>query len=165
MKKLLLFSALCLLILRDAKAQSYGGYAHLDGNSQVVATELTANTYGLLNTVSGVDLKATGQTTLYTVPSGKSAIITEIVGVISSANTVAVPPAARIGLASAYTEWMPITTFTGINATNQFFNLSSSGALLIHTLFTTGQVVKIDVTTGATATTLTGTFYVFGFLI
>ncbi len=163
MKKL--FLILALLFSGLAQAQTYGGYAHLGADGQVVTNELNTQTYGLLGKVTNVDLKATGQTTLYTVPAGKNAIITEIVVVLSNGNTITVPPIARIGLASAYTEWMPATTFTGLAATNQSFNLSSSAALLVHTLFTTGQVVKVDVTTGATATTMTASFYVFGFLI
>lgn len=123
------------------------------------------SSYALLSHVTGVDLATTGQTTLYTVPTGKTLIITEVILRVTAANAVIIVPSLRIGKASSYNEWLPITALTSLNATDKFLMLSSSAALLMHQSFAAGEVVKIDVTTGATATTLTAEVFTFGFLI
>lgn len=120
---------------------------------------------GVLATVLGINLKNTGQTTLYTVPSGKTLIITDILLIPTTANTITIPPIIRIGKASNYNEWAPLVTLTGLNAANQLFSLATAATGLIRQTFAAGEVVKLDVQTGATATSLTITTYLFGFLI
>lgn len=125
---------------------------------------LITNGLTLLGTVTGIDLKTTGQTTLYTVPAGKSCIVTDIILVVTAANTVLASTTVRVGKASSYNEWLPLTTLTGLNAANQFISLENSANLLIQNIFAAADVIKLDVQTGATATSLTVTAYPFGFL-
>lgn len=165
--KRLLASALLLFALSPlALAVAYSGYAHLDTAGQVPVVELGNvfnNVSNQLASVSGINLKTTGQTTLYTCPNGKTCVITDVLLLVTGANTIAVPPILRIGKASSYNEWLPLTTLTGLDTTNKFTSLAVSAALLMHQTFAGNDVVKVDVQTGATATTLTVTAYVFGF--
>lgn len=123
-----------------------------------------ANTIGELAIIPSINLKTTGQTTLITVPAGKTLDIVDIRLIVTAANTIAVAPALRVGKSPSYNEWAPITTLTGLNATNQVFSLATSAAGLIRSVFVAGETVKLDVTTGATATTLTATAVVFGYM-
>lgn len=118
----------------------------------------------LLSTVSGVDLKVTGPTSLYTVPTGKTLYVTEIIVDITAASGFAVAATARIGKSAAYTEWLAATALTGLNGVGKFLQLSKTALGLVHQTFTANEVLAVDLTVGATATTLTGRFYVFGFL-
>lgn len=123
------------------------------------------NSYGLLATITSINLKNTGQTTLYTVPTGKTLFLTEIVMSATAASTITIPPIIRVGKASSYNEWLPLTTLTGLDTTNKFTQLTVSSTLLMHQTFAAAEVVKLDVQTGSTATTLTATAYLFGFLV
>ena len=118
-----------------------------------------------LATVGGVDLKTVGQTTLYTVPSGKTLVIVEVIARLTAASGVTVAPVIRIGKAAAYNEWLGLTTLTGLDVAEEFIKLAESASALVYKTFAAGEVVKVDVQTGATATTMTATFYVFGYLV
>jgi len=121
--------------------------------------------YALLASVSGIDLKTAAQTTLYTVPTGKTCLITEVVLFATAATAVTSAPIIRIGKTAGFNEWLGLTTLTGLDTTNEFLSLSKSANLLIHQSFAAAEVIKIDVGTVATATTLTVKAFVFGFLV
>ena len=164
-KKIILSLLLILIFPLSAKSANKG-FAHLEAStSKLQASEVPLGFGQPLISVTGVDLKNTGQTTLYTVPSGKALIITDIIPVITAIDTVAVFPIIRIGKASSYNEWLSLTTIPSVTAAGQAFSLNTSGALAIRSIFTAGEVVSVDVQTAATATTLTATFHVFGYLI
>lgn len=124
--------------------------------------------YGI---VTGVDLKATGQTTLLSVPNtppvtGKKFFVKDVMVRISAADTVTVAPTIRIGKAAAYTEYFPATALTGLDAVGEYKWLSEYlGAADIHSAFDLGDTIKLDVTIGATATTLTAEIHLFGIFI
>lgn len=122
------------------------------------------NCVTVLNKVTGIDLKTTGQTTLFTVPSGLTLVITDVMMMITTVSVFATAAIIRIGKASAYNEWLPLTTLTGLNTVNQVVSLNSSAALAIRQTFAAGEVVKLDVQTGAGATTLTASAHVLGYL-
>lgn len=143
---------------------STSGNALLGPDGFVLPTQLPS-VGSLLSTITSVNLKNTGQTTLYTVPAGKTLILTDIIALATTASVVAVVPIIRIGKSASYNEWLPLTTLTGFDTTNKFTSLSVSAALLMHQTFAATEVVKVDVQTGATATTLTASFYCLGFLI
>lgn len=119
----------------------------------------------LLATITGINLKNTGQTTLITVPTGKTLIMTDVILVPTSVNTIAVAPIIRIGKSASYNEWAPLVTLTGLNASNQYLSVGTFVAGIIRSLFASTEVVKLDVQTGATATSLTCTAYIFGLFI
>lgn len=119
----------------------------------------------LLSTVSGIDLKTTGATNLYTVPTGKSVVITEIILRITAVNTFISGATISVGKSAAYNEWMAATAMGSLASIGQFRKLSHSAAGLIYQTFAAGEMAAINVTVAATATTLTATAEVYGFLI
>lgn len=121
--------------------------------------------------VTGVDLKATGQTTLFAVPNtpplaGYKFMVTNVLVRVNTADTVTGAPIIRIGKSAAYTEYLTTATLTGLDAVGeyQWLNVYLT-ATDIQTQFDLGDTIKLDVTTGATATTLTADFYLFGIFI
>lgn len=116
-----------------------------------------------LSGVTGVDLKTTGPTTLYTVPAGKTLVITGLIVRVASVNTFATPPTARVGKAAAYTEYMPATALAGLNTVGMYVDLAIFGSQF-HNKFNATDVVAVDITIGAGATTLTADFDVIGYL-
>lgn len=121
------------------------------------------NTGQRLSMIQGIDLKATGPTTLFTVPSGKKCLVEDVVLEVTAAATVTVVAVIRIGKASAYTEWLAATTLTGLDTVGEVMSLARTANLLVHQTFNSGDTIKLDVTVGATATSLTVSAHVFGY--
>lgn len=119
----------------------------------------------ILATVTGVNLKNTGQTLLYLAPLGHSVVITDIKVYATVATAVVVVPSVRVGKAPSYNEWCGITPLTGLNTAGDFVSLDRLASVQAQEAFLFIDQVLIDVTTGATATTLTGNIYVEGYLI
>lgn len=119
-----------------------------------------------LSRVTGVDMKSVGQTTLYTVPTGKSCVVTEIIAIPTVADAVSVNPEFGIGTSGgSYIDWDQYSAtidFADTAVATSLFLSKGTGAMAV---FSAGAEIKIDVTVGATATTSTSSFYVFGFLI
>lgn len=118
-----------------------------------------------LASVSGVDLKTVASTNLYTVPTGKSLVVTEVIIRITVSSGFAVAATVSVGKTAAFTEWLVATAMTGLSALGSFRKLSDSVAALVHGMFTAGEVLALNVTVGATATTLTATVDVYGYLV
>lgn len=172
---------------------AYSGYAHLDASTgKIVQSErdltgllLSSNNLSdvssvatsLLNlgilgtpivklgTVTGIDLKSTGATTLYTVPSGKTAYITEILIRITAVSAFISGATLGVGKTPSYNEWLAATAMGALSSTSQFRLLSHSAAGLIYQSFEATEVVAVNVTVGAVSTTLTAACDVFGYLI
>lgn len=119
----------------------------------------------LLKTTNDINLVNTGATTLYTVPSGKTLIITEIVIRITAVNTFLSGATVSVGKDASYNEWLTATAMGALSATNQFRMLSHSAAELLYQSFAAGEVVAINVTVGAAATSLVAACDVFGYLL
>lgn len=136
------------------------GNAHLDANTGTIpSVELLAP--NILNEVTGIDLKTTGPTTLYTVPEGKVVYLTDVILVITAADTFATPVTLRVGQDPAFTEWLAASALVGLDAVGDFISLGKIAAGLIHKVFTEGDI-ELDITVGAGATTLTATAYPIG---
>lgn len=118
-----------------------------------------------LATVTGVNGKTTGATNLYTVPTGKTLILLSVVPRVTAADTVTVPPIIQIGKTPAFTEWLATGTLTGATAVGKLFNLGNFVATTVASTFAAGEIVAVNFTTGATATTLTVAFDVIGYLV
>lgn len=129
-----------------------------DGEIQNGITKLT--------TVTGISLTATGATNLYTVPSGKTLVLTEIVVRITAVDTFTTGATLSVGKSASYNEWLVATAMGNtFNSTTQFRLLSHSAAGLIYQSFVAGEIIAINVTIGAVATTLTAACDVYGYLI
>jgi hypothetical protein len=119
---------------------------------------LRENAITLLGSVSGVDLNATGETTLYTCPTGKSCIITHI---------VMRSPSAGVTTASLSFGWN--TGDADDVVANAVVSLTGTGNYEVidaksdATVGAAGGTFKIDVNT-AEGGALTATFDVFGYL-
>ena len=118
----------------------------------------------LLSITNGIDLKATGQTALYTVPTGYNCIISDIFAIVTTASGIVAAPIFRIGKSPNYNEWLALTTFTGFSAINQAASLNTSANLAVRQYFVSGDVVKIDVQTAATATSMVASLHMLGYL-
>ena len=107
----------------------------------------------VLATVTGIDGLANAATTLYTVPSGRTAIITEIVIRCTAADSVGTPASVTVGTnATSYNDIKGSTTLTSLDATTKAFVISTAGAV-VH-IATASEVIKINVN-GGLGTTLT----------
>ncbi len=121
------------------------------------------NTDQRLALIKGVNILATGQTTLFSVPSGKNCVVTDVRMEVASANTVISVASVRVGKASNYNEWLPITSLVGLDVVGEFVSLSGAANLVVRQIFSGNDVVKLDVTTAAVATALTVNIHVFGY--
>lgn len=119
----------------------------------------------VLSSVDGIDFKTTGQTFLYTVPAGATIILYDVIIRMTSVSTVTVNPTIKVGLSPSYANWIGSTALPGSLFSNGYISLGGSTTTLSPQSFNAGQDIYIDITTGATATTLTGSVYCLGFFI
>lgn len=119
----------------------------------------------LLATVANVDLKSTGQTSLFVVPDSNYLFITDIIVALTDATLVTITPTIGVGKSAAYTEWQSGVQLVGLDTVGEWVSLADSSNLPIRQSFSSGEEVKFDVRTGATATTMRATIYVFGYIV
>ena len=123
---------------------------------------------GLLSSTASVDVGATGETTLYTVPTGKSCIITRIVvrNASGTFDQVTDPQLSFGWNAGTDNDVIANATYTNaMSAATKYFILVPDGKTnsTVSTGGTTGGIFAIKVNTAATAST-TCTISVFGYL-
>jgi hypothetical protein len=141
------------------------GNALLDTSTGLVLaaqlpTSLPADLY-ILSTTTGIDLTSVATTSLFT-PSGHSAVVTGIIVRITAVNTFVTAGSISIGQNGSVNDIIPITALTGLNTTALFFPLTPA---VVAALTISGNTISLKVTTGATATTLTGAVDLLGYLI
>lgn len=158
-------------IASDSSGIKLSGDATTPGNNFFYGTngsgtkgwqELPAKTMFLLSTTTGIDGKATGTTTLYTVPTGRTAIITHAVIRATTASSATVPPTLGIGIAAGEDDIFPSTAITGLTVTTKTWEFGGGGLMAVGA---STNVIKLGIDTGATATTLTLAVDLFGYLI
>lgn len=103
-----------------------------------------------------------GATNLYTVPTGRSAVITGAVVVPTTATAVTVVPTAGIGIAAGEEDIFSSDAMTGLDSTTKRFRFDSAGTARIGAA---AEVIKIGVDVAATATALVADVYLIGYLI
>lgn len=115
-----------------------------------------------LATVTGINGKSTGTTALYTVPSGKTAYVTNIIISSSSATAITVGPTASAGyVSSAYADLYASATMTALQAAGTAFGWTSTG--MFETI-PAASVIYLNITTGSTGTSQTLSADVVGFI-
>lgn len=119
----------------------------------------------ILSVVPSINLANTGQTALYTPPSGKNLIVTNVLILITAATAVISVATARAGITPNYTEYVPATSLTGLDAANEYICLNETALGIVHSRIASGSIFSLDVTIAAVATTLTATAYTIGYLI
>lgn len=116
----------------------------------------------ILSVTSAVDMKVVATTNLYTVPVGKSAMITKVIYKMNTASAITVGPNVGVGVAAGEDDIIYPQAITGFDASGEYFVLQNDGT---SRLATAGNIIKVGVDTGATATTMLVDIYLFGFLI
>lgn len=130
-----------------------------------LAADSTIPMIGMRLSSTSILGKIQTQTTLYTVPTGKTAVITHIVLRMTSASNVTAVATVTAGVTSAWTSILASTALTGFDATGEYFVLQSSNPSIVTAA---AGVIKLDVPTAATTTgggdTYTFTCDLFGYL-
>lgn len=104
------------------------------------------------STTSGINAKNTGTTNLYTVPTGKTFSVREATIYVTSASAITNTPTLGIGIVSGEDDIYFPTQLVGLDATNEMYRFSTGGTYRVGQA---GDVVKLGIDTGATATTMT----------
>ncbi len=116
----------------------------------------------ILSTITGIDAKVIGTTNLYTVPTGKSIVITNAIIRVTVADTITVVPTLGIGIAAGESDIVAPVALTGLDATTEYWRFSVEG---IAKVAGSGEVIKLGIDTGATATTMTIAVELIGYLL
>lgn len=121
-------------------------------------------TIALLSQVESVNLNSVAATTLYTVPTGKTCIVTA--AVISALSATAGSAVATIGQSGDKDDFLGAQTLSNINAAGKAAILqpvpNATPAAVVE--YTAGEQIVIDVTTAA-GSACTATVSLFGFLV
>ena len=116
----------------------------------------------ILSVTTSVNLKATGTTNLYTVPAGKSAVITDAIIKPTTATSAVGDAVVGIGVAAGEDDVFPPETLTGLTLTTRRYKFPSFGVSRVPA---TADVIKVGVDTADTGTALTASIYLIGYLI
>src|ERR1035437_5777659 len=116
----------------------------------------------ILSTVGGINLKTVATTNLYTVPTGKVAMITEVIIRITAATSFTVTSTLGVGVAAGEADIMASTALVGLTVLGGVYRFSCEGT---YVSVAAASVIKLGVDTGATATTATGEVTLIGFLL
>ena len=141
-----------------------GGNALLDADTGLLLAAQAPVNVPRLATITDVDLKTTGQTTLYTVPAASAGcVVTDVMLMISASDTATVGPTVGVGISPNYNEWIAATALTTLTALfkSKSLNLIAVGREPLG--FGPTDVIKLNITVGATATSLRGTVVLLGF--
>ena len=113
-----------------------------------------------------IDFTQTGLTTLYTVPDGYSAYIEQFDADLTLDNYT-VGFAGSIGSGPDYQNYNTWSTFSSLFSTGKVSFGAGGGANSFtgRAEYSSGSVIKLKITTGATANTLSGTLRTIGYLI
>ena len=151
----------------DIIIRSSGTYGRLGvgatGNVLSVVAGLPAwtNSETALSVITGIDAKTVGTTNLYTVPSGKTAIITRAIVVPTAATSITQGPVAGIGVAAGEDDVFASTQLTGLTGTTKIYAYSAIGT---YTAAAATNIIKLGIDTAASGTSMTLTVYLFGYL-
>ena len=141
-----------------------GGNALVDADTGLLlATQAPVNSPRLA-TITNVDLKTVAQTTLYTVPSTSTGcVITDVLLMISDSDAATVGCTAGVGITPSWNEWLAATALTTLTPLYTTQSLNGVAVGRIPKAFGPNDVIKFNVTVGATATALRATIVVLGF--
>lgn len=127
--------------------------------------ELNEIAVALLATVTGIDATSTGSTVLYTVPPGKSLVVTRVVVRCTSftAGSKAQEAVASFGANSAtYDDYLNTVTYT-VDAANKAIHASVLDSAV--PVYGAGDEFRVIIETGSDADVETWAVDVFGYLV
>lgn len=155
-----------LIPLNDASNLSLTGYtaASIIGalNEIKSATVDIVTKLASLTGVSAVDLTTTGSTALYTVPTGKSAVITDVLLRVSSASAANGDAEVQVEITGSSGDVIPSTTLVGATAAGDVFRLGPQAGGSFRVGVAT-NIIYLNVTSAETGTTLDVEVDVFGY--
>ena len=116
-----------------------------------------------LGTVAGIDLTASGVTTVFTAPADKTVLIFGVLLEATAADIVTIVPSISLGLNPSTTDVFAIEPLVTFDTVGELFSIwpSINKAVTI----ADGGVLDLDVAVAATATTLTATARVIGIIL
>jgi hypothetical protein len=117
----------------------------------------------IVGIVTGIDLTATGTTTIFTVPTSSTFYTTKALIVPTSATAAGGDAAAQVEITASAADVISNQTLTALTTTSEFFHLSNANGL--SRPGSAGQSIAFRVTSGDTGTTLTATVYLIGVLV
>jgi hypothetical protein len=125
-----------------------------DVNKPISTAQQTAldKKIDLIASVDSIDAKVAAVTPLFTVPTGKKLVITEINVRVIAADTVTVSPTLGVGIAAGEDDIMPSTLLSNLDVLDEVFKYETEGTFKIGK---PADVVKLGIDTGATAITMT----------
>jgi hypothetical protein len=113
-----------------------------------------------ISTTSSIDGTIGADTILFTVPVGKTFACLYAVIRLSAVSGLTIVPVVRVKVGSSTI--LPSTTLTGLDSTSKAFTINTSGA---YSLVGGTSTVVLEVSTPATATTLTLQVDLFGYFV
>jgi len=117
----------------------------------------------ILGSVGSIDGTATGTTNLYTVPTGRKAVVAGAVIRVTAVTGFSVAGTAGIGVAAGEDDIFGSAALTGLSGTTiAFVFTKTSGSLYVAQ---STDVVKLGIDTGFTATAITLAVDLFGYLL
>lgn len=131
----------------------------------IYITQVTTNGYQTLPlaTITGINTKTVTATSLYTVPAGKTAILTNAIVRCTAASAITVGPTASIGVvASSYADIYASAVMTTLTTTSSAFGYSSVG---IFGQAAASTVITFNLTNAATGTSQTVSVDIMGYLV
>ena len=115
--------------------------------------------------ISDVNLKSTGTTVIVPAMNGVKFVVGPApIVVIKTIDTVGVYPTVSIGTSNTFNNITAATAIATVTAAEQIFNLSVVGVGTKVRIDLTNNPIYLNVSIGATATTLTADVYIFGVL-
>lgn len=145
------------------------GLAALTGNLSTTGTivasnnnSVTATVPSVLSTTTGINAKSIAATTLYTVPTGKTCVVTAAIIRCTAASAITNGPTASIGFTStAFADIYANANMVALTGTTAIFGYSTVG-MSASAVATT--VIKLNISTGAAGTSQTIAVDLIGYL-
>lgn len=123
--------------------------------------QLASFTPNVLATVPSIDMKSVATTNLYTVPTGKTAIV-RVLLVITAASAITTAATAGVGIAAGEDDIHASVSMTNLFAAGDVWEFQSLGVK--SRTAPADAIVKLGVDVAADGTSQTATAYVLGFL-
>lgn len=145
-------------LLTNTGLRASGGIANF-------ATQITSNSLPvivILSSTTGIDAKSVATTNLYTVPTGKTAIITGATIRCTAASAITVGPTLGMGVAAGEDDIFASAAITALTTTAKIFGFASMGMSVSAAAAT---IIKLGIDVASTGTSQTVAVDLFGYLI
>lgn len=118
-----------------------------DNSTKIATTAYVDKSEILLSAITGINTLSTGATALYTVPTGKTVIVTKVVIRVTAATAITTGPTVDIGVTAG--DIYASTALTALTSLNKVFGFFSTG---ISMAATATQVINLNINTPAVGT-------------